>query len=155
MRAGQSQLGQDYLLDRCGWLEVLLNKYTSASIWAWMWWCLIWMGWLILTWAGVIGTLGLVGRQLVWGIALLGLMAAGYAGACQAIRQSHLFLRVGRSTVTARDWLLFLVMPVLPLLLLWVIGISWVFLTSPPGFFAVVAALSLFFLILVKMSNNR
>lgn len=154
MRAGQRKLGEDYGLDRSGWLGVLLSKYTRAAVWAWMWWCLVWLGWLILAWIGLLGNMGVIGRGFAWGVASLGLIAAGYTGARQSMRQSHLFLRVGRSAPTWKDWLLFLAMPVMPLALAWLVADSWAFLISPLGFLAVVAALALLGVVLARTNKH-
>ncbi len=118
---GQVQLAEKYGYHGRRWLPFLWHKYFSAFVWAMMAWMVLW-----LTWWGVYasgGAPGVIVRQLLWAMGLLGVAFAAHVGARQAIRQDMLFRRIGfslfRGGVLDVLLLLFLLLatPFLPLLL--------------------------------------
>jgi hypothetical protein len=144
MQAGQVELGEAYLDDRGGWLKLLLSKYFSAAVWAWLWWCLLWLGWLAVMWAGGGLTPSVGARQVMWFLGLAGMVACGYIGARQAIRRGRLFLRIGPASIGPGDVLLFAAGPLLPLVLFGMLAVIWerlVALTGPLVLAVLVAAL--------------
>ncbi|MCB9134676.1 MAG: CHAT domain-containing protein [Anaerolineales bacterium] len=130
MQAGQHALGEKYELDRRGWVEVLLHKYTAAAVWSFGWWGFLWVGSLACTWLGISAWLEEPALRISWAFGLSGVAGAAYVGARQGIRQSRLFMSLGRSQHFGQDVLLFLTMPLVPVLLAWLLASSWQFLTG-------------------------
>jgi hypothetical protein len=122
MRAGQRALGEDFQLDWRGWVGVLMQKYIGAGIIGYGWWAGMLLAWLVGSWLGVGEMFGPAVLQVVGGLGLAGLTAAGYAGARQSIRHSRLFMRLDRRRKVEQDVFLFFAMPLFPVFLAWIVG---------------------------------
>lgn len=91
---GQEALGHLHNLQGWrGWLPALLHKYLSACVAPLVLaWFPLWMIWAGLYGAGIGSQLSQGGRQVVWGLGLIGVALAAHVGTRQSYRQNRLFL---------------------------------------------------------------
>jgi len=155
MQSGYQRLGDLFGADKRQWLRILLRKYTAASVFGFLWWLVIWVGWLLLTWFEPVDVLDVTVRTGIWSLLLLGIYAAGFVGARQSIRQSILFLHERGTKATLDDWLLFLATSFVPVGLAWIFISGWEFLISDLGAFSIVLALTVLFIWLTRRKSDQ
>lgn len=154
MRGGYQRLRDLFGTDKRQWLRILLRKYTAASVFGFLWWLVIWVAWLLLTWFEPVDVLDVTVRTGMWSLFLLGIYAAGFVGARQSIRQSILFLHERDTGATLGDWFLFLAIPFIPVMFAWIFVSAWPFLTSDLAVFLGVMALMAVYTTLTRRGNG-